>query len=107
MAAVTIAVEITREAMRFGVDVGDVVFEDHDVLIGDFLIRAQATEFRTTILTMNRSEDKHCYRNGYESKHGKRFLHKTSSEIVAGCKLGATTNWEEQRLGGVWIWVGR
>jgi hypothetical protein len=56
---------------------------------------------------MNRSEDKHCYRNGYESKHGKRFLHKTSSEIVAGCKLGATTNWEEQRLGGVWIWVGR
>src|SRR5215216_6466843 len=34
MAAVTIAAEITREAKCFTVDVGDVVFKHHDVLIG-------------------------------------------------------------------------
>ena len=45
MAAVTIATEIAREAKSFAVDVGDVVFEYHDVLIGDFFIRAHATEF--------------------------------------------------------------
>jgi hypothetical protein len=56
MATATIAVEIAREAKRFGFDVADVVFEDHDVLIRDFFIRAYATEF-LTVLAMNRSED--------------------------------------------------
>jgi hypothetical protein len=64
--AVAIAAEIASETKSFAVDVGDVVFEYHDVLIGDFFVRAQATEFTAVrVLTVNCSEDHYCYRNGY------------------------------------------
>src|SRR6185369_9575570 len=89
LTVITIATEITCEAMSRAVDVGDVVFENDDVLIGNSFVRAHAPEFIAVgILTVNCSEDYHCYRNSYESKNRKRFLHMTSSEI--SCCLGAS-----------------
>src|SRR6185503_11430515 len=79
---VAIAAEIACEPVRYAIDVGNVVFEYHDVLIGDLLVCAHAPEFTAAVvLTVNCSEDYHCDRDGYQSKHRKRFLHMTSSEI--------------------------
>src|ERR1044071_1044275 len=66
LTVVTIAIEITCEPVSYAVDVGDVVFENHDVLIGDFLVCAHAPEFTAAVvLTVNCSENYHCDRNGY------------------------------------------
>jgi hypothetical protein len=67
MTFVPIAAEITREAKCFRIDVGDVVFEYHNVLISDFFIRTLAPEFSLTVvvLAVNRSEDDYCYRDSY------------------------------------------
>ena len=53
VALVAITAEITRETKRFAFDIADVVFEHHDVLIGDSFVRAHATEFRTAVLALN------------------------------------------------------
>ena len=98
MTAIAIAAEITREAKSFALDIGDIVFEYHDVLIGNSFIRARATEFRriaVRVLAVNRGEDHHCYGYGYESKQHKRFLHMTSSEL----RTVAGLNWERPLLG--------
>jgi len=71
--------------VQLGIDVGDVVFEDHDVLVFDSFIRAQVAEFgfsAVRVLAVSRSEDHHSYRYSYQSKQCKRSLHKlTSSEL--------------------------
>ena len=45
LTVVAIAVEVACESMSIAVDVGDVVFEYHDVLIGNSFLRVRAPEF--------------------------------------------------------------
>jgi hypothetical protein len=74
---VTIAAKVAREANGFTLDVGRVVLEHYDVLVGNSFLRARAPEFTVAVLVLavNRSEDHRRHGNGYYNKQDERFLH--------------------------------